>query len=158
MSLRERLRAKSRPQATFRLRIDDDAEPQAELQKAVQALRIASLRGEPTDEPQADVDAAQAAVDEHYEILTLTALAPEDMEALIALHPPTKEQRKDEASWNVDTFRPALLEACVEGDMTEDDWREFVTKGNASTGEITRLWEAVVVVNFRGSDGQVGKG
>lgn len=159
MSLRERLREKSLPTMEHRLRITDDTEARAVLTEAKYALRIAENREDGVAKAKAAVTKAEAKVDEHYETLKLKALPPSEMEALIDAHPPTKEQRnKDvDAPWNTDTFRPALLAACVEGDMTEGDWTEFCSSGGASLGEVRDLFQKALSVNDRTPAAAVGK-
>jgi hypothetical protein len=153
MSLRERLRAKSLPTAEFRLRVTDDGDAQAKLVEAQYALRLAENRDEGVAKAKTAVTKAQAKLDEHYEVLILQALPPAELEALIAAHP---AEKKDDA-WNEPTFRPALLAACVEGDMTEQDWTEFCSTGGASLGEVKDLYLAALRVNERGPDPSVGK-
>ncbi len=150
MGLRDRLRERARPTTTFPLRIEDDAAAQAELAEAIAA-------GE-------DTAVAQAKVDGCYEILKVTALPPADLEALIAAHAPTAEQRaeaerqKADPQWNAVTFLPALFAACIEGDVTEEDWAEYSTKGPMTSGEVRDLFDTVMAVNYRTMDPYVGKG
>jgi multidrug efflux pump subunit AcrA (membrane-fusion protein) len=112
--------------------------------------------------------AAQAAADACYEVITLTALPTSGeitAETLAAAHPPTDEQmaaarkNRDEAarrgeplppwpSWNEDTFRPALLAACSDNGMSEEDWRVFLAE-RMSAGEVRGLWLACLAVNER---------
>jgi hypothetical protein len=162
-SLRARLLARERPRAEFRLRITDPATADRALREASTAWRLAVYRdGDDSDaarDAKAKADEAQAEVDACYETLQLTALPPADMEALITAHPPTAEQREaGQTPWNTETFRPALLAACVEGDMTEADWADFITKGPVSLGEVAALWAAALGVNDRTPDASVPKG
>lgn len=144
MSLRDRLRARSRPTATFDLRVEDDTAARAELAAAV------AEGGDPER-----VDAAQDAVDACYETLQLTALPPADMEALIAAHPATDGSG---GQWDPATFVPALLASCVDSDVTEDEWGEYVSKGPMSVGEVRDLFDKAIAVNYRGPDPRVPKG
>ena len=99
------------------------------------------------------VAAARAALEACYERLELTALAPADMEALIEAHPPAPNQRdRDNSMFNPTTFVPALIAACVESDLSEDDWSEFVTKGPVTRGETLALFNAVWDLNHRTPD------
>src|SRR5690606_29530626 len=115
---------------------------------------------------QRQLEAAQAEVDSCYETIVLRALPTSGavtIEKLKAAHPPTPEQlervkaeresarqRGEEPppwpEWNEDTFPAALLAACAESDMTEDDWREFLAN-NVSAGEASGLWMAALAVN-----------
>lgn len=170
MSLKERLKARPRPTSKFHLRMVDDTEQQSALAEAKHELLVLTIKDgtEGTDElaeAQKKVDALQAEVDACYEALTLVSLPPEDFEALISAHPPTAQQREeakrqkdDDPAWNVDTFRPSLLEACVEGDMTDADWQDMYKTGQINLGEFRSLFFACLEVNDRSTDDYPGKG
>jgi hypothetical protein len=144
MGLKDRLSARRRPTATYGLRIDDDTVARAELG----AARAAG--------DEARIVAAQEAVEACYEQVTLTALPPAELEALIAAHPPPKESQVQKA-WNPVTFIPALLAASVDSDVTEDDWAEYHRSGAMTTGEIADLFNAVWELNYRAPDPNVKK-
>lgn len=145
MSLRDRLEQRGRSTATFPLRVEStDAVADA-------ARVLDEAHGDPDE-----VAAAQAQLDGCYEILRITALEPGDYEALVAAHPPPDDQ-KDEASWDPVTFVPALLAECIEGDDTEADWADYVTK-ILEPGEVQDLFGTVLGVHFRAPDPRVGKG
>lgn len=113
--------------------------------------------------------AAQAALEGCYETILLRALpltGEVTVESLIAEHPPTPDQmakakrEREEArrlgdpvppwpSWNDDTFRPALLAATADGDMTAEDWSTMLGD-RMSTGEVRGLWAACMAVNLLG--------
>lgn len=163
MSLRDRLRQRQLPHTTVSLRVDFSPEAdlaEQELRNALLELSVAQANGQDVTEVDTRVVAAQAAVDRCFEQLTVNALPPADMEALVAAHPPTPAQRQQDPSvaWNETTFRPAILAACVQGDLTEDDWAELITKGVFTLGEVKALVNAVMVVNDRSPDVLVGKG
>lgn len=160
MSLKERLRARARPQATFALRMADTSDATRELEEATREWRLAQLRDDDGSHrkeiaaAKKKVDAAEKTLADCYEQLTLVALPPAEMEALIAAHP----AKDGDAPWNEATFRPAVLAACVEGDMTEADWAEFLAAGPVSLGEVRALWAAVMSVNDRSPDITIPKG
>jgi ferric-dicitrate binding protein FerR (iron transport regulator) len=139
MGLKDRLAARRRPTATYALRIDDDTTARAELG----AARAAG------DESR--IVAAQEAVEACYEQVTLTALPPVDLEALIAAHPPPK-QLQGQKIFNSATFIPALLAVSVDSDVSEGDWAEYYTSGAMTTGEVAHLFEAVWSLNHRPPD------
>lgn len=143
MSLRERMRAKAPAATTHSLRIEDDTVARAELAAAQ------------TDGGPERIREAREAVNACYEELQITALAPDDMEALISQHPPLDGQQ---TLWNPATFVPALLAACIGGDATEDDWRSWTTTGPMSTGETNALFDKVYGVNYRTTGPILGKG
>jgi hypothetical protein len=144
MGLKDRLSSRQRPTATYSLRIDDDTVARAELG----AARAAG--------DEARIIAAQEVVEACYEQVTLTALPPAELEALIAAHPPPKESQGQKA-WNPVTFIPALLAASVDSDVTEDDWAEYHHSGAMTTGEIADLFNAVWELNYRAPDPNVKK-
>lgn len=154
MSLKARLSKRELPTAEFPLRISDDSEARGELVAAQYELRLAEGRDDANEAKaaKAKVTKAQKKVDSHYETLILRAIPSVDMERLIELHPPKKDS--DDA-WNVETFRPALLAACVEGDMTEQDWAEFLA--GCPLGDKRELFTAALRVNDRSPDPSVGK-
>jgi hypothetical protein len=87
---------------------------------------------------------AEAALSACLEPLSVTALPGGDYEALVAAHPPRKG---DDGDWHPETFRPALMEACIEGDMTAEDWSQWLKE--APTGVSDALWLDVLAVNVR---------
>lgn len=153
---RERLRARPLPSIVYPLLVDDPAQARAALEQEQQLLRQVILKHGADDdiedyrEHKAKVEAAQAALDDCYELIALTALRPAAYEQLAAQHPPTAaQQAKDDKAWvNVDTFRPALLQACADSDMTAADWAAFLEE-NVSTGERQGLYVAALGINER---------
>jgi hypothetical protein len=157
MSLRERLRDRQLPETIVWLRVDFGPGSQAAeeaLASARQELNLARIRGgDDLEARQAAVDEAQARMDEFCEKLVLRALPPADVEALIAAHP----AKDGDDPW-AESFKPALIAACVEGDETEEEWAEFLSTGQVTTGEARSLFAACMQVNDRTSDLRVGKG
>lgn len=172
-SQRDRLLARKRPAVPYRLLIDGDAVGAARmaLLAAQRDLRQARLqvgkgRAAAVRRAEAAVADAEQAVDACYETVVLHALAPRDLEALIAEHPPTAAQwaavqkARDEAAerdgpapawpdWDDDTFYPALLAACAtEAGMSPADWAAFL-EANASNGEVVGIRHAALNVNHR---------
>lgn len=164
MSLRERLKARPRPSAVFKLRMEDDTKQREELAKANLAVTLARNVHEDGSgelvEAERKFQQAQDELDACYEPLRLVALPPEEYEALLASHPPTEEQRKkdSDAMWNGDTFPFALIAVTVEGDMSEDDWREMHKEGRLNIGEFHRLFLECLEVNNRAANPSLGKG
>ena len=156
MSLRARIAERETPRTEYRLRIRQTAGPEAELRRTQEEL----FRDPGAPDARDAVDAARRALDACYEVLVIEALAPNDFEDLLAKHQPTPEQRKEnpDASFNPATFRPALMEACVQGDMTADDWADFLVKPGSSLGEVNDLWWTVWGINGRAPDPSVPLG
>lgn len=150
-SLKARLAGRQRPTLVYPLLVDADAHVEAvtALDEAVRAWRQVALRDDNDSErlaAQSTVDAARAAVDACFEQIRLQAMPPAEYERLIAAHPPTDEQRGKGEIWNPDSFRAALLAACTAGDMTEQDWAEFLAE-RCSTAERQGLFVAALAVN-----------
>lgn len=137
MGLKDRLATRKRPTATYQLRIDSDEVARSELAAA---------------ETAGDEDrkvATRLAVEACYEQLTIVALPPVDMEELREAHPPTDEQRKKHgALFNPTTFIPALLAACVESDVTEEDWAQYTSTGAMTSGEVTDLFNTAWALQY----------
>lgn len=166
-SIRERLLARTRPSLAVSVRVEQDPAADAELAAARAESRQANLRERDDEiaEVQARVDAAQAAVDAGFVRFTVSAVAPAELEALVAAHPPTDEQQAQvkkrgaqALEWNPDTFPAAVLAACVDSDMSETDWTSFLRDGPIGAGEVSVLWRAALAVNDRAPDVHVGNG
>ncbi|MBP2370222.1 hypothetical protein [Pseudonocardia parietis] len=116
------------------------------------------------------VEAARAALAPFYERLVVRALPPDEMDALVAAHPPTDEdkakakERGGDAAWNPATFAPALLGACVhpedpdDAPLSEQEWAELTSKGPVSSGELRYLLQTALDINDRSPDPNLGKG
>lgn len=140
MKIGDRLSSRPPVTAQYQLRVADDRETRAEL-------AAASAEGDETR-----IAAALAAVQACYEEITITALAPEVMEALQGQHPPTEEQRDRNALYNAATFPAALIAACVDTEDTEQEWAEYTTKGPLTPGEALDLFHACWDINYRTPD------
>ena len=97
------------------------------------------------------------------ELFELRALPPDEWEILVDEHPPTEEQRARGDSWNVLTFRPALLAACVltpdgEEPLTAEDWAELAAGRGMAAGELNLLYGTALDLNDRTPRDDVGKG
>lgn len=170
MGLRETLKQRGLPLTTFPFRAvpsDELAAAEAALDEATRDLRRAETTKAVTTALRRRVDDAAEQVQACFQVLTVRAMPPADLEALIAAHPATDAQRdKDpDAVWNRDTFVPALLAACVFDDpagdepaLTEAEWAIAVTKGASSLGEVAALFNACWQVNDRAPDVRLPKG
>ena len=101
--------------------------------------------------------------DAEPDVVTVRALPADVWDLLVREHPPTQEQADEGWQWNIATFRPALLAACVaspadEGDpLTEAEWADLLLR--LPVGDRDRLWAAAYDVNdnrWPGAD--LGKG
>lgn len=85
--------------------------------------------------------------------LKYQAIGQREYDKLVAKYPPTPEQRVDGASFNIDTFAPALIAACcVEPEMTLDDAKELWDSPEWSRGDVMVLFRNAVELNNRGLD------
>jgi hypothetical protein len=86
-------------------------------------------------------------------VVTLRAIGSKGYDVLVGMHPPTAEQKKDGATYNPDSFGPALISACtVEPRMTPNEAKELWESEEWSRGEVMELFVAAVEVCSRGLD------
>lgn len=153
MSLKKKLTDRAMPSVVQTIQLADATDAAAALQAATVTHRRAVIKDEPAElkRARAALKRAQKAYDACFAEVVLRAIPPRDYEALICDHPPTEEQMAgttpdDAPQWNRETFRPALIAACAEGDMTATDWAEFLA-ARASRGEGDALFVAALAVN-----------
>jgi hypothetical protein len=76
-----------------------------------------------------------------------------EYDRLVSKHPPKPEQRVDGASFDIDTFAPALISAvCVEPEITPADAKEIWDSPDWSRGDLMVLFRNAVDLNNRGLD------
>lgn len=146
MALRDRLQGKTRPTLPHLIRVDDTTDAVTAANAAQNDL-LAALGTEREQAARDAVQAAQDALTACFEPITLTAMRPEDFEALIAAHPPREGHPVDQA-WNVDTLPRATFFACAPADMTEQEWADWLTT-TCSHAEQVELFNSAVAVNVR---------
>lgn len=85
--------------------------------------------------------------------LKFQALDGDAYDALVAAHPPKKKQRESGATWDSETFPPALIAAVsVIPKMTVEQARELYKSRNWAAGESLNLFSEAVAVCSRGLD------
>lgn len=85
--------------------------------------------------------------------LKFQSIGARDYDKLVAKHPPKPEQRIDGASYNLDTFAPALIAACsVEPEISPGDALEIWESPDWSRGDLMVLFRNAVELNNRGLD------
>lgn len=85
--------------------------------------------------------------------LTYQAIGAKAYDKLMAKHPPKAEQRVEGASFDIDTFAPALIAACsVEPEMSEEDAKSIWDSPEWSRGDLMVLFTKAVGLNNRGID------
>jgi hypothetical protein len=166
-SRRDRLRDRALPTTAVPLPVDPVAHAlaQAQLERAENALAVAHARQVPDLEVhQRAVQLAEDALAAlPVEVFQLRCLPPQRWDELVEAHPPTDEQRRAGWSWNVTTFRPVVLEACVltpDGDepLTARHWVEVAEEGEMRVGELELLFAEAVQLNARQPRLDLGKG
>jgi hypothetical protein len=159
VSLRERLLNRPRPSGQFPLRVDDDTAARDELERARRLLTMLLLQGgaaEPAlQQARADVKAAEDKLQACFEFVTLRALLAADFEALVAAHPPRPDTRDD--MYNLDTFPKACFLACVEGELSQEEWERLWEIGLSNAEQIV-AGNAAIRVNIRTPDESLPKG
>jgi hypothetical protein len=156
---RERLLGRKRPSIDYQLPITDAAAAVAELEAAKAAFDSAQFRaddsaGQAAADAQGRLEVARAAVQDCYEPVTLTAMPPAEFEALVAKPEHAPREGKEE-KWNTETFPRSCFLACVDtGDLSVDEWAEFVDSG-LSQGEREALYLTAVAINARWPSGSI---
>ena len=85
--------------------------------------------------------------------LKYQAIGAVEYDKMVAKHPPKSEQRLDGASFNIDTFAPALIaRSSVDPEMTEKDAQEIWNSPDWSRGDLMVLFRHAVELNNRGLD------
>lgn len=86
-------------------------------------------------------------------VVTLRAIGSKAYDVLVGMHPPTADQKREGATYNPDTFGPALISACaLEPHMTPNEAKELWESEEWSRGEVMELFVAAVEVCSRGLD------
>lgn len=153
-SQRDRMMNRQLPSVVQAIVIDD---PTAALRALAHADRVYQHAVRSGDAAQikrtkAALTRAQNKHDACFEHLTIRALRTPVYEKLIAEHPATPEQiaaapaPHEAPQWNRETFRPALLAACVENDMTAEDWAAWMEE-HSSRGEGDKLFVVTLALN-----------
>ena len=172
MSQRERLLGRRLPPERVTIRVDFSPEADAAYVAYESALRDLEIAESRSADPDSDLVAARALVDEtltalapFQEVLVVSPVPPAEYEALIGEHPPTESQQALNYRWNPDSFIPALLAVCIGQDlppedrMSEKDWLDWTTTAAAgAAGEVMTLFATCLRVNDRSLDVHVGKG
>lgn len=85
--------------------------------------------------------------------LTFRSIGNAAYDRLVGKYPPTKAQKAEGMSYDMDKFAPALIAAClVEPEMSEDEAKEIWESDAWNRGELMTLFMTAVEVNTRGLD------
>lgn len=170
MSLRERLAAKARRRAVYRVQIDDTAAAERTFQAhaAALALKLSTRPALEAEEGfdvaafdvdvarlQASVDAARADLDACYVDVELQALPDDEWDAVLATSP-----RGDDGDIDLDDVRAALLAACAVDPELQDEqfWTERLADPAWTKGEKIALNNTLLALNLNAPAGSQGKG
>ncbi|AQZ67640.1 unnamed protein product [[Actinomadura] parvosata subsp. kistnae] len=159
MSLRDRLLNRPRPTGSFPLRVDDDTAARDELERARRLHTMLLLQGgvdeSALEQARTDVREAEERLRDCFEFVTLRAVSAADFEALVTAHPP-RPDTKDEM-YNLDTFPKACFLACVEGELSQEEWERLWDTGLSNAEQIA-AGNAAIRVNIRTPDESLPKG
>lgn len=158
-SLRERLLARERPSHRVALQMQDPTAAIREAALAEDAWRTCHLMPDGPERETAvrkakrELDKTARAVNACYEQVTVRALPPEDFEHLVAAHPPRdvkelKAGEEPDEAWDGAKFPRALFLACVDGELSREEWEKFLD-GQCSQAERDQLFFAAQVINVR---------
>jgi len=85
--------------------------------------------------------------------ILLRALGAREYDKLLTKHPPNTEQKGNGASYNIDTFGPALISrVCIDPEMSESDANQLWTSDDWNRGEVMSLFSAAVDICNQGLD------
>lgn len=85
--------------------------------------------------------------------MVFRAIGAVEYDKLVSKHPPKAEQRVEGASYNMDTFAPALIARCsLTPEMSEEDANEIWNNPDWSRGDLMVLFRHAVELNNRGID------
>jgi hypothetical protein len=118
------------------------------------------------EDKQAELEEMQPSVEEASCTFVFKSLGRVEFEKLLDEYPPTKEQREaarkkgeDIPNFNVDTFPPVLVAACmIEPELSLDDVKSLWSDDNWNTAELTSLWLAAFNANQQRRVVDLGKG
>ncbi|GIH76136.1 hypothetical protein [Planobispora longispora] len=156
MGLRDRLQGRPRPTASCRIAVVDTREAEQELTEAGAALQVLVFAGGGEELPAAKdrLSAARAALAACFETVVCAAMPPDEFEALVDAHKPRKDT--DDEAWNNETFPRACFLECAPGEMTRQEWEEFL-RTQVNDGERTLLYQTAIRANIRVPDPNVPK-
>ena len=137
--------------------IKPEAESTTVEKVAAKALANEATFASLSKKPRRTLSFTITSQDEDGEPITLSlkyrALSNLAYDELLAAHPPTGKQKQGGASYNVDSFAPAIISACsVVPLLTVAQAREVYTSEDWSGGEVSSLFINALRVNNAGLD------
>ena len=86
-------------------------------------------------------------------VFSMRAIGSKAYDVLVGMHPPTPDQKREGATYNPDSFGPALISMCSANPrMTPNEAKELWESDEWSRGEVMEIFMASVEVNSRGLD------
>jgi hypothetical protein len=83
--------------------------------------------------------------------LLFRSIGSQEYDQLITKFPPTQQQKKENLSYDIDRFAPALISrVCVDPDMSEEDTKAIWTSDEWNRGELMDLFLNAIEVCTRG--------
>lgn len=147
MTLADRLAARERRREYFTVRVTDPGPAEARAAALRQQLVVARATGEGVDLVEAELTAAEDALQACYEVVWFRALTPKRFERLVAAH------TDDEGEVDQDALLPDLAAACAEDESVQDPevWRAMLfpeddTDATWTTGEQRALYHLLFLV------------
>ena len=93
----------------------------------------------------------QVMIDDEELDITFQSIGAAAYDKLVSKNPPTAAQRVDGASFNMDTFAPALISACsVTPELSPEDAKAIWESEDWSRGELMVLFRNAVEINNKG--------
>jgi hypothetical protein len=81
------------------------------------------------------------------------AIGARDYDRLLSKHPPTTEQRAQGASYDINSFGPALIaRVCVDPELSETEAAQIWNSSDWGRGEVMSLFSAAVEICNKGLD------
>jgi hypothetical protein len=85
--------------------------------------------------------------------MTFQSIGAREYDKLVSKHPPKAEQRVDGATFDMDSFAPALIARCsVDPEISDKDAKEIWESPDWSRGDLMVLFSRAVQLNNRGID------
>ena len=86
-------------------------------------------------------------------VMLFRAIGAREYDRMLTRHPPTTEQRSEGASYNLNTFGPALLaQVCIDPEMSEEQAGEIWNSSDWNRGEVMSLFSAAIELCNKGLD------
>lgn len=144
---------------TKKVAIQMDGEIANEIEELREAHTIARDNDRVSNAPEAapkiqdKIDALLEQAVESIEVFTFRSIGRYNYDKLVGLHPPTKQQKKDGADFNADTFPPILVSAsCIDPEISIEDAETIFSDPNWNGAELRKLFFGALGANTEMGD------